>query len=240
MERLGKAQAAVDNEHFRPLDTGGWNIFPNQSDPGQYSPYTTALALHVLLEVRAAGLPWKGSEAVRDALLAKTANFLVGLYEEKGIWGWRRTHELSVPISEGLTMQIYSELLRAESEAGIALPPAMVRNITGHLSRLIERTSESPYDAGEFMGQCTDQTGAKRDVSESINFVWHSWAVDAAVRWLARAARSPVPREEIVSVRRALSHLVVTMSAEKTKESVEGMSFLGGEALIGLSAVPEP
>jgi class 3 adenylate cyclase len=238
LECLRRAQESVDNPRYRPLDTGGWNIFPNQKIPGQYSPYTTALGLHCLLEVHAAALPWKDNTQTRDALLKKTAQFLLNLYEFKGIWGWRRTHEDSVPISEGLTLQLYAELLRAEAATGFPLPATLLNQIEAHLDRLTGRTEENAYDAGEFRASCTSHLGISQNAGESINFAWHPWAIDCASRWLAR---HQFPSHAVeVRVRRSLSHLVVTLAPTKTREAVEGMSFVGGETLIGLSHIPSP
>ena len=91
-----------------------------------------------MLEVRAAGQPWQGSIEKRDALLKSTAQFLISLFEEKeGKRGWRRTAERADPISEGLTLQIYAELLRAEAEAGIEISPAILNAIPDRLARLV-------------------------------------------------------------------------------------------------------
>jgi hypothetical protein len=79
---LAKAQSAAMIYH--PRETGAWNIFPNQKNLDRYSPYSTALALLALLEVRAAGQPWQGSIEKRDALLKSTAAFLVSLFEREG------------------------------------------------------------------------------------------------------------------------------------------------------------
>jgi class 3 adenylate cyclase len=239
-EYLFKAQSAL-TEGYRPLETGGWNIFPSQSNPAYYSPYSTTLALLALLETKAAGEPWQGSMEKRDALLSSTAKFLISLFEEKlGVWGWRRTADKAEPLSEGLTMQIYAELLRAEKEAGIVLPESMHREIPAHLARLIERNDESAYDAGEFSVRFKNHEGKEDKRNEAINFLWHPWAIDAAVRWLASPAAARANREDIVRARRALAHLVVELSDIKRKDAQSGMSFVAGEALYGLSAVPPP
>ena len=54
---------------YRPNDNGGWNMFPNQTEPSLHNVYTTALALLALLETRKANLPWDGSVEKRDQLL---------------------------------------------------------------------------------------------------------------------------------------------------------------------------
>src|SRR5688572_4342841 len=57
-EYLHKTQRAA--MIYRPRETGAWNIYPNQENLDYHSPYSSALALLALLEVRAAGLPWEG------------------------------------------------------------------------------------------------------------------------------------------------------------------------------------
>jgi class 3 adenylate cyclase len=236
---LEKAQSAA--MRYRPRETGAWNIFPNQKNLDYYSPYSTTLAFLALLEVRAAGLPWQGSVEKRDLLLTSAAQFLIEHFEEKeGLRGWRRTAERGDPISEGLTFQIYAELLRAEAEAGIALPSSILEEIPRHLARLHGRTKDASYDMGEYTVRFTshEQPPREENGNEGINFLWHPWAIEAAIRWLHRTAQHPVPNEQIVRVRRALGWLVVDMSDDKRKAATEGMSFVAGETLYGLSTIP--
>lgn len=239
MERLAKAQAAT--AIYRPLANGGWNIFPNQKHLGHFSPYSTALGLLALLETRAAGLPWAGSVPERDALLKRTAEFLLAHYTRRGgSLGWQRTSAASEPISEGMSLQLYAELMRAEEQNAIVLPAEMLAEIPRHLERLVGRKANDPDDAGEYIESFRSHTGAELPGTESINFIWHSWAIETAVRWLDRTKRFPAPHHEIVAVRRALGVLVVDMEAGRTKTAVEGQSFIGGETLLGLSVVPAP
>lgn len=238
-KHLEKAQLAT--VRYRPRETGGWNIYPNQKNLDYYSPYSTTLALLALLEARAASQPWQGSVEMRDQLLSSTAKFLIGLFEEKeGQRGWRRTAERAEPISEGLTLQIYSELLRAEADAGIELPPSILEEIPLHLARLHGRTQDAPYDMGEYSVRFVNHEQPPREEyrNEGINFLWHPWAIETATRWLQRAAKHPTPNEQIIRVRRALGWLVVDMSSNKRKAATEGMSFVASETLYGLSSIP--
>ncbi|HEY0386686.1 MAG TPA: toll/interleukin-1 receptor domain-containing protein, partial [Pyrinomonadaceae bacterium] len=68
---------------YRPLETGGWNLFPYQKDPAFHDPYSTTLALLVLLETRKDNLPWEGSTERRDHMLQATAQWLVNDFNEK-------------------------------------------------------------------------------------------------------------------------------------------------------------
>jgi hypothetical protein len=222
--------------------TGGWNIFPNQDNLDVHSSYSSTLALLALLETHSANQPWQGSVQKRDELLKQTAEFLISRFVkvEQGFGGWRQSPSLASAVSEGLTLQIYAELLRAEQQTGLRLPGEMLEEISKHLADMNSRTKENPYDAGEFIITFKSHTGEAMKRNESINFLWHSWAIEAAVRWLNRSQSAQAPREDIVRVRRALGHLVVDLSEPMRQKAVEGESFIGGETLLGYSVVPMP
>ncbi|HKO63169.1 MAG TPA: toll/interleukin-1 receptor domain-containing protein, partial [Pyrinomonadaceae bacterium] len=177
---------------YRPLQTGGWNMFPQQKEPELHNPYTTALALLALLETRKAGLPWDGSSERRDELLNDTARWLISKFDYKARMegkrpGWHGVSESANQIFDGLTLQIYAELLRAETEAGIELPPEILEQIPVHLISCVERDLNFPVASGEFSARMTDHTGREAVGKETIGFLWYPWAIDAGMRWLARA-----------------------------------------------------
>ncbi|MFM7313406.1 MAG: hypothetical protein ACKO0M_09600, partial [Cyanobium sp.] len=239
LDRLSRAQAAT--AIYRPLPTGGWNIFPNQKDPERYSPYSTTLGLLALLETHSAGLPWAGRIEERDALLKRTAQFLIAKFTRRGdATGWQRTYDAAEPISEGMTLQLVAQLMRAQKQAGIPLP----REIPAAVPQLLELASghppDQPDDSGEFIETFTSHAGRELPGTESINFPWHSWAVEAAMRWLERSREIPTPQEEVVSVRRSLGVLVVDMERARIKTAAEGWSYIGGETLFNFSTVPAP
>ncbi len=242
LDRLRLAQRASELHH--PQGDGGWNQFPNQEDPGRHSPYTSTLALLALLEAQAAGLPWNG--AAPDALLRKTAAWLTSRFDAKApVPGWRGTPYADDRVSSGLTLQIYAELLRAESQAGVAIPSEILAAIPRHLTDLVGKALKEAYDAGE--NQLRFQSHADRAESvrtgkpvwsvgtESVNFLWHPWGVEAAARWLARGGGEAV---DVHRVRRALGHLVVDLGDDAFREATSGFTFVASETLYGLSAVP--
>jgi hypothetical protein len=73
-----------------------------------------------------------------------------------------------------------------------------------------------------------------------INFLWHPWAVECAVRWLARARAHGAARVDEVRVRRALGAFVVEKGDEAVRTASTGAVFVASETLIGLSRVPPP
>jgi class 3 adenylate cyclase len=245
---LATAQEAARLHH--PVEAGGWNMYPNQTNPAGHSPYTTTLAFLALLELRSARLPWEGSEARRDALLRSTAAwFATAFVPGDADGGWRRTQDPLDEVSRGLTFQIDALLLRAEAEAGIPVPEAVLRAATAQIEGLSNVSlGSSSADAGEFSVEFVahdarlDANGKPIPMkgTEGINFLWHPWAVAAAQAWLDRAARAGVgvAPEDRVRVRRALGWLVVDLADEVRKEGSTGYTFKAAETLYGLCAVP--
>lgn len=227
---------------YYPQETGGWNMFPRQKNPAQHNTYTTALALLALLEVRQANLPWEGSTERRDALLKATAQWLIEKYDERADPpGWRSTSESTYETLDGLTLQIYSELLRAEAEAGVALPAQMLEQMARYLASCVERKLDFPVASGEFSEVVFDPESDKETMDrEAIGFLWYPWAINACVRWLGRAEKHGAPMEERVRVRRALSHLVVDIGQEAADKASAEWTFQDAETLYGLGVIPPP
>jgi len=239
LERLTWTEGAAKT--FRPHEDGGWNIFPNQVDPGHHSPYSTTLALLALLEVRAAGLPWEGSVARRDELLRLTATWLADRFlPDAKPPGWRRTEDAQDIVSPGLSLQIYALLLRAEAEGLVTLPSDVAREIPLALAGLVGQDIEVAADAGEFGLAFRSHEGRAEVRNEAINFLWHPWAIATAQAWLVRCRRTGAPQAELVSARRVLGHLVVDLRAKAVSKAGSGWTFIAAETLIGLSALGSP
>ena len=222
---------------YRPDESGGWNIFPNQTEPDHHSPYSTALALLALIETREAGLPFDGSVERRDALLAAAANYLVTTYlPDAATPGWRRTEDPHDVVSPGLTLQIYGLLLRASGVTAWVVPASILREIPRRLEALVGERIDVAADAGEFVVEFTSHKGVKETRNEAINFLWHPWAIEAARLWLGAVDSDlDVPEADRVAVRRVLGHLVVDMGDEAVKAASNGYNFIAAETLMGLS-----
>lgn len=226
---------------YRPDNQNGWNMFSNQEDPHLHNVYTTALALLALLEARKANLTWDGSFETRDQLLLNAARWLADRYDaESPEPGWRHAaSETSENTVDGLTLQIYGELLRAEVEAGFVIPPKILEQMPDYLSKSGERNLSFPNDSGEFAAIFTDHRGQQYMAREALGFMWYPWAINAAQLWLLHAARFGEPMEKQVSVRRALGHLVVDHGDEAIQKFKSEWTFQAAETLYGLSVIPE-
>ena len=224
---------------YRPRDDGGWNMFPRQKDPGEANPYTTTLALLTLLEMRRAELPWEGSASRRDELLQRTAQWLIDDYDTTTAPpGWHGTGEGAYETFDGLTLQIYSLLLRTQEETGYQVPPAILHNIPRHLVPMTARDFTFPIGRAEFSAVYIDHERREYTGKEGVGFLWHPWAIDCAERWLRWAeqnnADAPVER---VRVRRALGYMVVDLGDEAVKRATAEWTFIPAETLYGLTAV---
>ena len=223
---------------YQPQGKQGWNLLPNQREASQHNAYATTLALMALLDLRRANLPWRGSMAQRDALLQSSFQWLVGAFDSAdNPPGWQAGSESLSSASDGLTLQIFGRLLDAETEAGLKIPESISEAIPRHLARCDERTIEFPVSGGEFSALITDHKGQQYVARESINFLWHPWAIDCAARWLNRPATRNAPPEQRVAVQRALGHLVVDLGEATLHKSTSGWTFIAAETLLGLSAI---
>ena len=226
---------------YRPDNENGWNMFPNQDEPHLHNVYTTALALLALLETRKANLTWDGSFQTRDQLLLNAAGWLASRYDAQSPEpGWRHAaSETSENTVDGLTLQIYGELLRAERQAGFVIPPKILEQMPDYLSKCGERDLSFPNDSGEFAALFTDQRGQHYMAREALGFMWYPWAINAAQLWLFHAQRVGEPMEEQVRVRRALGRLVIDRGPEAIQKFKSEWTFQAAETLYGLSVIPE-
>jgi hypothetical protein len=227
-----------------PPDASGWNMFPDQVDPSQRSLYATTLALLALLHTHRANLPWEGSTARRDTLLESTAKWLIERYDEQSSppgWHGIFLEEDSNRVYDGLTLQIYDELLWAEAEAGVKLPVTVLKRIPDHLIDCNNRSFDFPITSGTIVAEFTDHQGLKTMGEEPVQYLWHPWAIDCAFRWLDRSARHGAPAEQRTRVRRALGHLVVDLGEDSVRQAnLDSYTFRSAEMLYGLSAIAPP
>jgi hypothetical protein len=153
--------------------------------------------------------------------------------------GWRGAVDDEAPVSDGLTLQIYSELLRAEAECGISIPQPILNAIPRHLERLIGRSLDSAPSVGRFSRAFVNHEGQSFDINPSVNYLWHPWAVDAVRRWLKRLETHPVSPEHRTEMRRVFAYLVVNLASD-IKAKIDAHSFppfMAGETMYAYSRI---
>lgn len=229
-------------KEYHPTASGGWNMLPSQKDPNRHHLYSTALALLTLLQAHEAGLPWEGSAEQRDQLIRQTAQWLVDRFDPKGDPpGWRGTSEDTLQIYDGLTIQIFAELLQTQKALrDFNIPPAILNEIPRQLGLFAARDLSFPVNGGEFFAQYTRFDGTEGVGRRLIKYLWYPWVIDCSVRWLELAEKQQAPKEQRVQVRRALGHLVVDLGDEALKRAQGDYTFFASENLYGLTVIPPP
>lgn len=231
---------------------GGWNMVGGTQPPTEASTYSTSLALLALLETRSAGLPWDGSEERRDVLLRTTAQWLIRRFEPSCTTpGWHGAqHEVGGKSNDGLTLQIYGELLRAHDEAGLEIPSQIQEAMSRHLLALDSRPFYYPLDTLQQNYAYSDYAGRPKDEMFPMRCLWHPWGIECANRWLASSFAKDAPPEVRVRIRRVLGHMVVQQAREieaiasldrATIQSRDNRdTFVASETLYALGSVPRP
>jgi hypothetical protein len=230
---------------YRPIDDGGWNVVAQQDKPEHHSTYIATLALLAMLELRHAGLGWHNDRLQLDAMLRGTAAWLAGQFEEQAILaGWRvhlndGSSVASGPVSDGLTLQIYGELLRAEEEANIAIPAQILAAIPRHLDSLLGRPNDYPVSSGTIWLDFTNVDGKRVSKQITENYLWYPWAIECTVRWLRRLVRVGGRPEARVQARRILGYLLVGLGAQKLATTAldKNAPFENSELLYALGTV---
>jgi hypothetical protein len=237
LSRLSYTEEVADT--YRPVEDGGWNMYPQQDDPGDHTTYTTALALLALLELRHAHLDWQGDAARADVILRTTADWLVNQFDGKSSPpGWHaEPHQGS--IVDGLTLQIYGELLRCEEEAGITLPLAILNAIPGQIDQLLGRSIDYPVAAASYTRIFTNFDGVRVTRWQDISFNWLPWAIDVTARWLRRLDRSGGSPEAIVQTQRVLGHLAIDIGSRGFADAASGSAptYVASETLHSLASI---
>src|SRR5262249_16687418 len=152
---------------------------PRQKRPERHNTYTTALALFALLEARRADVPWEGSKEKRDELIGTTARWLVSKYSTTADQpGWTFGDESPDTITEGLTLQIYGLLIRANLEAGVSLPETKQKPVVQFLRHFADRTiGDHDQETGEATYIFTSHRGEELIARHLVRFEWYPWVV---------------------------------------------------------------
>jgi hypothetical protein len=141
-------------------------------------------------------------------------------------------------VVDGLTLQIYAELLRCGVETNYRIPPAMLELIPSHLERCADRLVEFPDVTEYVLHPLRTPSGQDFIGRQGVTFYWYPWAMECAIRWIFYAEKHNVPTAEIERVRHVLGHLVVTLGSAQVKKCIDGWIVETAETLISLSNLP--
>jgi hypothetical protein len=175
----------------------------------------------------------------RDQLIRQTAQWLIDHFDPKGEPpGWRGISEDTLEIYDGLTIQIFAELLQTKQTLpDFVISPAILDEIPRQLALFARRDLTFPVNGGEFLAQYTRFDGNEGVGRRLIKYLWYPWVIDGSVRWLEFADKTKPPKEQRVQVRRALGHLVVDLGDEALKRAQRDYTFFASEDLYGLTTI---
>jgi hypothetical protein len=218
--------------------SGDWYSVCGTQRPSSPSTYASTLALLALLEAHSNGLPWEGSNQRRDDLLQATHAWLVAnFHAECQPPGWFATPKSAIKDSiDGLTLQIFSLLLRAEKEVGIPLPETMRQALVSYLLSLESRPIVYPNVTIRPAVEFRDYLDQPHSEVIAIRFLWRPWAVYTASQWLDSPHSEQYASEVKVQIRRVLGNLLQNQADEKTN-TLKWSTYVIAENLYCLSLV---
>ena len=242
LDRLDQVQTALDNcrsrDRMSSQPNGAWNLFAQQEDPGQANIYITVLVCQGLLDLRRAELPWHQSQPLRDSLLAATLDWLLRRFDGQG-WSARGRQEEE--FNDGLTLQIFATLLRAETDGVVELPGPLLDQIPRHLADCGKRPLNYQISVALFGLPFRNHLGkVVPRPQRPVRMLWYPWALSCAASWLRRCERMGAAHDEIVRGRRVLGHLVLALGDAAAEEAKTGYTYVIAETLMGLNALEPP
>ncbi|MBN9121285.1 MAG: hypothetical protein J0I06_19395, partial [Planctomycetes bacterium] len=241
LQRLDQIQTVIDQCRLRDpqtgRETGAYKMVAQTiGRPPSANAYTTLLVYQGLIELSRLGLPWRGDAARREELFRATHAALLEQFDGKG---WRTTGRSQGDFNDGLTLQLFALLLRAERYGLAELPPAVADQIPRHLAECRTRPFDHPISLTVFEAEAAGFAGERLVIQRPVRFLWHPWAIECAARWLARLQRRGAPNEDVVAARRVLGHLVLALGPVAAEELKAGYAFVLLETVYGLSAAAD-
>ena len=219
---------------FNPLEDGGWNVFPEQDDPSFHNFYTTNLALLSFLHVFETGAYKNENEERLLKSIKRTRDYLIRHYTSNvKLPGWSRyPGDPDEDIFEGLTLQIYSNLLHSERITQTPLSEEMIHNISRHVIKTAERDISHPFKSAQFWVRIG---GVEKQAR--VRFLWYPWSIRSGIMLLKRMENEKVQTVEHVRVRRALGKLIVQLGENFVVKYLGGPTYQAAELLFCLSKI---
>ncbi len=233
------AQKEADTYH--PLGDGGWNTAAHQQYPSRHFVYTTAMALHVLLQLKATGLGWLDSREQLDFLIRRTASWLITTFvDDTSQPGWRRSNDDDRQPDEGITLLVFSALGRACAVAGVSIPDKILTVALNAQADLRYRSYKSGDPDIRYDVAIIGANGARVTQVTVTRMIWYPWAVQGLVSWRRCASKLNLPAEKMRAIDRSLGHLLANVSAGMLHDVTrpEKPSFVNAETYYGVGTAP--
>jgi MTH538 TIR-like domain (DUF1863) len=220
-------------EQYYPLADGGWNAVISEP-PAVHSIYSSALAIHALLELQSAELCWRGDCNRLAVMIKDTSRWLIRSFvAEKAFMGWRLAGgDESAPNPE-LSLFVLGVLGRSPVPI-----PDMIRRVA--LQRLIElrlRPFHPAYQDFTYWSTYNNGQGQSESGFVRTRVIWYPWAIEALAHWLHRVEREHLGPEIKRALERSLGHVVIANADAMVSNTSHVPLFTTAETYYGLGKV---
>lgn len=220
-------------EFYYPLRDGGWNIVIGD-EPADHSVYSSALALHALLELQSAHLCWRGNCEQLEKMVQETSRWLIRVFvDERPLKGWRSRSSDESPPDQDLSLFVYGVLGRSS----VPLPDVIEK---AALQRLTDLRLQSYHPASRDVTLWVtfiNDRGQKESVLIRTVVIWYPWATEALVHWLRYIDQRKYPPETKRALERSLGHVLIADSDEMMDVMSRAGLFVVAETCYGINGV---
>jgi hypothetical protein len=220
-------------ESYYPLNDGGWNT-AIEDKPEAHSVYSSALALHALLELDSAALCWRGDcERLAIMIHDVAQRFIRTFVDDKGLVGWQGTMDDNSAPDLDVSLMVYGGLARAP----VSIPDNIRIAALRHLSDLRLRSYAPAYHDIRHWVTFINERGKSEGRSLPTRVFWYPWAVDALLHWLRYAEQQKFPSEIHRSLERSLGHLLTSESEDMKSDLRQAALYAVAETYYGIGGI---
>jgi TIR domain-containing protein len=213
-------------ENYYPLNDGGWSV-AIEDKPKAHNPYTSALALHALLESESAALCWRGDCERLTTMIQDTAQRFVRTFvDQKGLGGWQDTLSDDTAPDPDVSLMVYGALVRGR----LPIPDNIRIAALNQLSDLRFR----PYLPAHH--EIRHWAAMINDRPFQTRVFWYPWAIEALRHWLRYADQQTLAPEIRRALQRSLGHLF-SFPEEITKDMAHAAPYAVAETYYGIGGV---
>ena len=226
---LETAQQIAENHYL--LNDGGWNMIL-EDKPEVHNPYSSALALHALLELESAGLCWRGDcQRLATMIQDATQRFILTFVNEKRLGGWRDPMDDNRAPDLDVSLMVYGALARGR----VSIPDNIRIAAVHQLSDLRLRPyAPASHDFRHWVTIINDRSKSEWAMFTTRVF-WYPWALEAMVHWLRYADQQKFAPEIRCALQRSLAHVLT--SEDMTDDIAQGAPYAVAETYYGIGGV---
>jgi hypothetical protein len=217
-------------ENYYPMNDGGWNMVIKEK-PEARSSYSSALALHALLELESAALCWR-EDCERLTIMIQDAvqRFIRTFVDEKDLSGWPDIMADNKAPDPDVSLMVYGALGR-----GPASIPDNIRKAALHqLSDIRLRSYASPHHDIRRWTIINDP-GKSKPLWFSTRVFWYPWAIEALLHWVRYADQQKFAPETRRGLQRSLGHVLTSLDI--TDDMAQATLYGVAETYYGIGGV---